>query len=52
MKGLVPAVRNKYSALKKKYFQERGKRVHSIAANTVEGAIPSVQIKKQRLAGC
>ena len=49
MKGLVPVssfVETNIQPATKSISRKGGKRVHSIAANTVEGAIPSVQIKK------
>ena len=49
MKGLVPVssfVETNIKPATKSISRKDGKRVHSISANTVEGAIPSVQIKK------
>ena len=49
VKGLVPVssfVETNIKPATKSISRKGGKRVHSIAANTVEGAIPSVQIKK------
>ena len=49
MKGLVPVssfVETNIKPATKAISRKDGKRVHSISANTVEGAIPSVQIKK------
>ena len=48
-KGLVPVssfVDTNIKPATKSISRKGGKRVHSIAANTVEGAVPSVQIKK------
>jgi len=49
MKGLVPVssfVETKIQPATKSIARKGGKRVHSLAARTVEGAIPSVEIKK------
>jgi multidrug efflux pump len=49
MKGLVPVssfVETNIKPATKSISRKDGKRVHSISANTVDGAIPSVQIKK------
>ena len=49
MKGLVPVssfVETNIQPATKSISRKGGKRVHSISANTVEGAIASVQIKK------
>ena len=48
-KGLVPVssfVETNIKPATKSISRQDGKRVHSLAARTVEGAIPSVQIKK------
>jgi len=49
MKGLVPVssfVETNIQPATKSISRKGGKRVHSISANTVEGAVASVQIKK------
>ena len=49
MKGLVPVssfVETTIKPATKSISRKDGKRVHSLSARTVEGAIPSVQIKK------